>query len=123
MDESILEQLVGCWQSEGCGFIFGEQVEMIPYVSKVLTDIGAEDMLAAFEKVIACFPEGTVFENTAKYYDLYSFMQSYAYKAQDEKLKAIPAEQRRALVKQFRSAIDELEEITAKHWNNTDMFG
>ncbi|MCR5105699.1 MAG: hypothetical protein K6B68_14795, partial [Eubacterium sp.] len=48
MDENVLEQLIGCWQSEGWDFIFGEQVELIPYVSKVLTDIGAEDMLAAF---------------------------------------------------------------------------
>ena len=123
MDENVLEQLIGCWQSEGWVFIFCEEVELIPYVSKVLTDMGAEDMLAAFEKVIACFPEGTVFENTAKYYDLYNFMQTYSYKVQDEKLKAIPTEQRRALVKQFRSAIDELEEITEKHWNNTDMLG
>ena len=34
-----------------------------------ITDIGATDMLAAFEKVIACFPEGTVFENTAKHWN------------------------------------------------------
>ena len=117
MDENILEQLIGCLQSEGWDFIFGEQVELIPYVSKVLTDIGAEDMLAAFEKVIACFPEGTVFENTAKYYDLYNFMQIYSYKVQDEKLKAIPTEQRRALVKKFRNAIAELDEISVRYWN------
>ena len=123
MDENILEQLVGCWQSEGWDFIFCEQVELIPYVSKVLTDMGAEDMLAAFEKVIACFPEGTVFENTAQYYDLHNFMYSYSYKVQDEKLKAIPREQRRTLVKKFRSAIDELDGITQKYWNVSDMFG
>ena len=80
-------------------------------------------MLAAFEKVIACFPEGTIFENTAKYYDLYNFMHIYSYKVQDEKLKTVPTEQRRALVKNFRSAIDELDAITAKHWNNTGMLG
>lgn len=123
MDENILEQLIGCWQSEGWDFILCEQVELIPFVSKVLTDIGAGDMLAAFEKVIACFPEGTVFENTAQYYDLHNFLYSYSYKVQDEKLKAIPTEQRRALVKQFRNAIDDLDTITAKHWNNTDMLG
>ena len=122
MDENILEQLIGCWQSEGWGFIFAEQVELIPFVPKVLTDIGAVDMLEAFEKVVACFPEGTVFENTAQYYDLHNFMQIYFYKVQDEKLKAIPREQRRTLVKKFRSAIDELDEITNKHWNNTDML-
>lgn len=118
MDESIIEQLIGCWQNDGgWGFIIGEQVELIPFVSKVLTDIGALDMLAAFEKVINCFPEGTVFENTAKYYDLYNFMQSYSYKVQDETLKAVSVEQRRALVKRFRNAIDELDEITEKYWN------
>lgn len=41
----------------------------------------------------------------------------------DEKLKTVPTEQRRALVKNFRGAIDELDTITAKHWNNTDMLG
>ena len=123
MDENVLEQLIGCWQSEGWDFIFGEQVELIPFVSETLTDIGAADMLAVFEKVIACFPEGTVFENTAKYYDLYNFMHIYSYKVQDEKLKTVPTEQRRALVKHFRGAIDELDTITAKHWNNTDMLG
>lgn len=117
MDENVLEQLIGCWQSDGWGFIFCEQVELIPRVSKVLSDIGAGDMLAAFENVIACFPEGTVFENTAKYYDLYNFMQTYSYKVQDEKLKTYSMEQRRALVKQFRNRIDELDEITEKYWN------
>ena len=90
---------------------------MIPFVSKVLTDIGSEEILTAFEKVIACFPEGTVFENTAEYYDLFNFMQSYSYKVQDEKLKEIPPEQRRTLVKQFRSRVEELDEITDKYWN------
>ena len=118
LDENVLEQIKGCWQSEGgWGFIICEQVELVPYVSKVLIDIGAEDMLAAFENVIACFPEDTIFENTAKYYDLYNFMQSYSYKVQDEKLKAVPSEQRRTLVKQFRSRIEKLDEITERYWN------
>lgn len=28
MDENVLEQLIGCWQSEGWDFIFGEQAEL-----------------------------------------------------------------------------------------------
>ena len=44
-------------------------------------------------------------------------MQIYSYKVQDEKLKAIPTEQRRALVKKFRNAIAELDEISVRYWN------
>lgn len=71
------------------------------------------------QDVIALFPEDTVFASDDEaYYDIYNFLTTFSGKTQNEKLQAITPEKRREMVKLMRQKVNQLNEVTEKHWND-----
>lgn len=112
----ILVNLIGNWKCEGWWFLMCEMVQFVPYIAETLSQTGAEDMKTAYEKVIACFPEDTRFEDSDEYYDVVNFLQSLGYKVKNERLRTVTGEERKARIKQVQKCVDELDEITSRYW-------
>lgn len=112
--------VIGGWKMEGWWYIICEQADFVPYIPKTLEKLQLPQIKAAFEEVISMFPEYTVFKSDdAGYYDICNFLQSAGIKVQDERLKSISSEERRAMVKQTRKKLDALEELTEAFWSES----
>ena len=74
------------------------------------------DMKAAFETVIKCFPENTVFEYSSTYVDTVNFLQNVRFKISDIYLNSIPADKRKEMSEALHKSIDDLESLTDKRW-------
>ena len=73
-------------------------------------------MKAAFETVIKCFPENTVFKYPSTYVDTVNFLQNVRFKISDTYLNSIPADKRKEMSEALHKSIDDLESLTDKRW-------
>ena len=57
----ICMNMVGNWQCDGWWYIICEQVKLVPFIPEALNALGLFTLKTAFEKVISCFPQDTIF--------------------------------------------------------------
>lgn len=112
----ICMNMVGNWQCDGWWYIFCEQVKLVPFIPTALEALGLSDLKTAFEKVLSCFPKDTAFNGDDDYIDTVNFLQNDYFKVANEKLNAIPREERKAMVKKANQCIEELEQLTEPLW-------
>ncbi|MBQ7774870.1 MAG: hypothetical protein IJ379_03025 [Lachnospiraceae bacterium] len=116
--------MIGNWKGEGWWGVICEHADLIPYIPATLEQLNLPKLKAAFENVVSLFPEHTVFKaDDAAYYDICNFLQSFSIKVQDERLKDITSEKRRAMVKQMRSSLNALEDLTEPLWGEQAECG
>lgn len=116
--------MIGIWKSEGWGGILGEQADFVPDIPVVLETLKLCDVRDAFRNVISLFPEDTVFQSdSAEYCEIYNFLTSFSYKAQNEKWKTIAPEKRRELVKFMQKNVSFLDELTGQYWSEASEAG
>ena len=112
--------MIGNWKGDGWWFFLCEQADFVPYIPTALDKLNLPELKTAFENVIKVFPEYTVFQSDdTAYYDICNFLQSVGFKADDERLKSIPLEKRKEMVKQIRQNIDSLEDLTEPLWGDS----
>ena len=115
--QHIAVNTIGNWKAGGWWYIFCEQANLVPYIPEALERCHLQQLKDAFERVIALFPEFTVFkQDDATYYDICNFLQSVSIKVENERLNQIDKEQRRELVKQVRNRVNQLDELTESVW-------
>lgn len=109
--------MVGNWQGEGWWGIIRDHPGLMAYIPDVLEAFDLPALKEAFETVLSCFPDGTVFSDDANYCDTINFLVNVRLKVSDERLKAIPAEERKAMVERLSACVDELEGLTEPLWD------
>lgn len=116
---------IGNWKGEGWWGIISEQAELVPFLSEMLTAFQLNNLKPPFERILSVFPEYTIYSNNKKtYYDIINFLQNTHFKVADDRLNAIPPEQRKQMVYIIRKSLDELEELTGAAWgDNTEYAG
>ena len=108
--------MIGNWKGEGWWGVISEQVELIPFIPDTLEALGLSDLKTAFENVISCFPEDTIFSNDDNYCDTINFLQNRRFKVSNEKLNTISPEKRNELVENIHYYLEELEQLTEPLW-------
>lgn len=109
--------MIGNWQCDGWWFLICEGADLVPYISTALDKLNLPELKKAFENVINLFPEYTVFKSDdAAYYDICNFLQNAHIKVDDERLKCIPSEKRKEMVRQVEQNMDILEDLTDALW-------
>ena len=112
--------MIGNWKGEGWWGIICEHADLVSYIPETLDKFNLTELKIAFENVIKLFPEDTVFKSdNASYYDICNFLQSANLKVEDERLKDIPKDKRREIVKQVRQNVDRLENLTKPIWGDS----
>lgn len=115
--------MIGNWKGDGWWFLICEQADFVPYIPTALDKLNLPELKTAFENVIKVFPEYTVFKsNDAAYCDICNFLQSAGIKIDDERLKSIPLEKRKEMVRQVRQNIDRLEDLTKPLWGDSAEY-
>ena len=112
----ICINMVGNWQCDGWWYIICEQVKLVPFIPEALNALGLFTLKTAFEKVISCFPQDTIFTDDNNYIDTVNFLQNNRFKVSNKKLNSIPLEKRKEMVKKTRHCIEELEQLTEPLW-------
>ena len=108
--------MIGNWKGEGWWGLISDQPELAPFIPDTLEAFGLPVLKTAFENVIACFPEDTVFTNDGNYCDTINFLQNARFKVSNEKLNAISLEKRKEMVKKIHQYLEELEQMTEPLW-------
>ena len=112
----ICMNMVGNWQCDGWWYIICEQVKLVPFIPEALNALGLFTLKTAFEKVISCFPQDTIFTDDNNYIDTVNFLQNNRFKVSNKKLNSITLEKRKEMVKKTRHCIEELEQLTEPLW-------
>lgn len=86
----ICMNMVGNWQCDGWWYIICEQVKLVPFIPEALNALGLFTLKTAFEKVISCFPQDTIFTDDNNYIDTVNFLQNNRFKVSNKKLNSIP---------------------------------
>ena len=76
----ICMNMVGNWQCDGWWYIICEQVKLVPFIPEALNALGLFTLKTAFEKVISCFPQDTIFTDDNNYIDTVNFLQNNRFK-------------------------------------------
>ena len=108
--------MIGNWKGGGWWGVISEQAELVPFIPDTLEAFGLPVLKAAFENVISCFPEDTVFSNDGSYCDTINFLQNVRFKVSEERLKVISPEKRKEMVKSVHRYLEELEQLTEPLW-------
>lgn len=120
----VAANMMGSWKGEGWWCLICEHADLVPYIPMALDWLKLPELKIAFENVIKLFPEYTVFRaNDETYYDICNFLQSVSIKVNDERLKNIASNERRALVKQVRQKVNILEDMTEPLWSDSSECG
>lgn len=112
----IAVNIIGNWKGDGWWEFICNYPQLIRYVPDTLAALKLSDMKTAFENVIKCFPENTVFEDSAVYVDTVNFLQNVRFKIRDAYLNSIPADRRKEMSEALHKSIDDLESLTDKRW-------
>ena len=112
----IAVNIIGNWKSDGWWEFICNYPQLIRYVPDTLAALKLSDMKTAFENVIKCFPENTVFEYSSTYVDTVNFLQNVRFKISDTYLNSIPADKRKEMSEALHKSIDDLESLTDKRW-------
>ncbi|QSI04565.1 hypothetical protein [Treponema pedis] len=112
----IAVNIIGNWKGDGWWEFICNYPNLICYVPAALEALKLSDMKTAFENVIKCFPENTVFEDSAAYVDTVNFLQNVRFKISDTYLNSIPADRRKEMSEALHKSIDDLESLTDKRW-------
>lgn len=108
---------IGNWQGDGWWFLISEQAELVPFILHTLEVLELHELKAVFEHIISLFPSFTVFSNKDEtYYGIISFLQNVRFRVADERLKAIPAGDRKILVDELYRSVDAMEKLTEPLW-------
>ncbi|QUY18512.1 hypothetical protein GWP40_09510 [Treponema vincentii] len=76
----IAVNIIGNWKGDGWWEFICNYPQLIRYVPDTLAALKLSDMKTAFENVIKCFPENTVFEDSSTYVDTVNFLQNVRFK-------------------------------------------
>lgn len=114
----VCVNMIGNWQGDGWWLLISEQAELVPFIPHTLEALELHELKAVFEHIISLFPSFTVFSNKDEtYYDIISFLQNVRFRVADERLKTIPAGERKILVDPpLHHSIDALEKLTEPLW-------
>ena len=112
----IAVNIIGNWKGDGWWEFICNYPQLIRYVPDTLAALKLSDMKAAFETVIKCFPENTVFEYSSTYIDTVNFLQNVRFKISDTYLNSIPADKRKEMSEALHKSVDALESLTDKRW-------
>ncbi len=112
----IAVNIIGNWKGDGWWEFICNYPRLIRYVPDTLAALKLSDMKAAFETVIKCFPENTVFEDSSTYVDTVNFLQNVRFKISDTYLNSIPADKRKEMSEALHKSVDALESLTDKRW-------
>ena len=108
--------MIGNWKGSGWWGVISEHAELAPFVADTLEAFRLPALKTAFENVISCFPEDTVFSNDDTYYDTINFLQNVRFKVSNERLNTISIENRKEMVNNIHRYLEELEQLTEPLW-------
>ncbi len=112
----VAGNLVGGWKADGWWELICNYPQWVSYIPQTLEILNLPEMKKAFERVIDCFPESTVFAYTDTYIDTVNFLQNVRFKISDEYLNGFSKDRRKEMSEELHKSIDELEELTEEVW-------
>ncbi len=112
----IAVNMIGNWKGDGWHFIFCEEKALLPYIPETLNKLGLEEINNAFEKTRDIFPDFAKDCDDKAYTDVMNFLINPRFNVSDERLKAIPMEEREARSKAYHQGVEELDALSHKVW-------
>lgn len=112
----VAVNMIGNWKGDGWDFIFYEGRALFPYIPDTLSKLGLVEIKDAFEQTLSVFPGFASDCNEEVYTDVMNFLINPRFKVADERLNAIPKEERTALSKAYHKGVQRLDDLSEKLW-------
>lgn len=111
-------QTIGCWQSGGLAIgVFGNFPQLVPYIPKIVSEIGYQDIGKAIQNIIKVFPKQTNFsQNDTLYCDILNFMENPRRKTTHALLQAITAGEKQRYHQKYIETLDIAETLIETQW-------
>ena len=105
------------WKGDGWDFIFYEGRALLPYIPDTLSRLGLGEIKEAFEQTLSVFPDFASDCDEEVYTDVANFLINPRFKVADERLNAIPKEERTALSRAYHKGVQRLDDLSEKLWD------
>lgn len=112
----VAVNMIGNWKGDGWDFIFYEGRALLPYIPDTLSRLGLVEIKCAFEQTLSVFPDFTSDCDEEVYTDVANFLINPRFKVADERLNAIPKEERTALSRAYHKGVQRLDDLSEKLW-------
>ena len=112
----VAVNMIGNWKGDGWDFIFYEGRALLPYIPDTLSKLGLVEIKDAFEQTLSVFPDFASDCNEEVYTDVMNFLINPRFKVADERLNAIPKEERTALSRAYHKGVQRLDDLSEMLW-------
>ena len=112
----VAVNMIGNWKGDGWDFIFYEGRALLPYIPDTLSKLGLVEIKDAFEQTLSVFPDFAKECDEGVYTDVMNFLINPRFKVADERLNAIPKEERAALSEAYHKGVQRLDDLSEKLW-------
>ena len=112
----VAVNMIGNWKGDGWDYIFYEGRALLPYIPDTLSKLGLVEIKDAFEQALSVFPGFAKECDEGVYTDVMNFLINPRFKVADERLNAIPKEERTALSEAYHRGVQRLDDLSEKLW-------
>ena len=112
----VAVNMIGNWKGDGWDFIFYEGRALLPYIPDTLSRLELGEIKDAFEQTLSVFPDFASDCDEEVYTDVANFLINPRFKVADERLNAIPKEERTALSGAYHKGVQRLDDLSEKLW-------